>query len=571
MQNTKPFDALEDAEPLPVAVGQALTLRTALEDGVSLQTAKQIDLVTETVYDLEGYPFYHLTIAGYGLRGFWETVDTFSEGGQYWLAATGATKARSILSFQGEGTDLLRTLRDTKAAMGVKPKRIVAASMTVLYLQDAQGRLWAPGAQKPAEVSAVQAAREQYTLARKRNNDPEFARKLKEGWDALLAEKKDAPGPRPSSQTNFLTAGFIKPDGTLDVSKAIDSIGTYTKPMAQVDNPERVSLQYNQEMWACEGWWIFCTTVYSKKVLLPSQQNQINNTPYPQKWDVYNQMLPNYPGTFLGNLQSASDWYRDPAGFKLDDWAPTGQIFANAPLGCGPNSFIRLVTWYWKNNNTYGSSLGQPNWYGLSYNSFTPSIGYNGLQIPADREVGYRMTTPVSNCQLCGLPGQSSFNWSPEIAAKMGTKYFAGGGLTHPNGVESGGNSWLIDRGSSWRVRSSMYAIDSRLAWTSSSIIGWISWSQWTWRTADIVRSAIGSRNVPIAFAHAIPNTVGFGGHYQPSMQYKVYTRAENAIVLVELNIDTDFSVSGGSVSVSPGMYAITDPYSNYGGAYGIY
>lgn len=569
MQNTKPFDALEGAEPLPVAVGQALTLRTALEDGVSLQTAKQIDLVTETVYDLEGYPFYHLTIAGYGLRGFWETVDTFSEGGQYWLAATGATKARSILSFQGEGADLLRSLRDTKAAMGAKPKRIVGASMTVLYLQDAQGRLWSLGAQKPVETSSVQAAREQYTLARKRNNDPEFARKLKEDWDALLAEKKDAPGPRPSSQTNFLTAGFIKPDGTLDVSKAIDSIGTYTKPMAQVDNSDHVSLQYNQEMWACEGWWIFCTTVYSKKVLLPSQQNQINNTPYPQKWDVYHQMIPDYWGTFLGNDQWASQWNRNPEGFKLDDWLPTGQLFSDAPLGCGPASFIRLVSWYWKNNGTYGSSLQQPSWYGLSYNSnFAASTGYNGWPIAKDREIGFRMTAPVSNCQFCGLPGQSSFNWSPEIAAKMGTKFFVNGGLTHPNGVESGGNSWLIDRGSNWRVRSSMYAIDSRLAWTSSSIIGWVSWSQWTWRTADIVRSAIGSRNVPIAFAHAIPNTAGFGGHYQPSMQYKVYTRVENAIVLVELNMDT---FKGTSNYIPQGMYSITDSYLNYGGAYGIY
>jgi len=286
MQSAKPFDALEGAEPLPVAVGQALTLRTALEDGVSLQAAKRIDLVTETVYDLEGFPFYHLTIAGYGLKSFWETVDNFSEGGQYWLAATGATKARSILSFQAEGTDLLRTLRDSKAAMGETPKRMVAASMTVLYLQDNQGRLWLLGTQKPAERSSVQAARDQYALARKRNNDPEFARKLKEDWDALLAEKKDAPGPRPSSQTNFLTAGFVQPDGTLNVEKALSSIGSLTKPLAQVDDPNRVNLQYNQEMWACEGWWIFCTTVYSKKVLLPSQQNQINNTPYPQKWGV---------------------------------------------------------------------------------------------------------------------------------------------------------------------------------------------------------------------------------------------------------------------------------------------
>lgn len=47
-------------------------------------------------------------------------------------------------------------------------------------------------------------------------------------------------------------------------------------------------------------------------------------------------------------------------------------------------------------------------------------------------------------------------------------------------------------------------------------------------------------------------------------MQYKVYTRVENAIVLVELKAD----IFPGMTS---GLFSITDPYLNYGGAYGIY
>ncbi|WP_297859056.1 hypothetical protein [Meiothermus sp.] len=98
---------------MPLALAQALTLGMKVSaGGVSLQEAKDLKFVDETVYDLSDKPLHHLVLMGPETTDLWGTLQNPKP--THALYAVGATDKRSFFSFILPAGSF-KSLSDTRA------------------------------------------------------------------------------------------------------------------------------------------------------------------------------------------------------------------------------------------------------------------------------------------------------------------------------------------------------------------------------------------------------------------------------------------------------------------------
>ncbi len=255
-----PNSSLSDGEPVSVALAQALTLGMKVSaGGVSLQEAKDLKLVNETVYDLSEKPLHHLVLVGPETRDFWATITSPKEG--HALYAIGATDKRSFFSFIMPAGSF-KSLSQTRAKAG-SFARFLSPAAGILYLEDRAGRVWdVATATEVAPEQLEQGRQAQRVLIEQRQKDG-ILDKVKEDWDRLRAE---------ASKKGLAQSGGLPtldevtlPNGSLDVRKLVEALEAQKAARG-------VSANYTNERAWCMGWFLGGHGLRQRGAERPQQQ-----------------------------------------------------------------------------------------------------------------------------------------------------------------------------------------------------------------------------------------------------------------------------------------------------------
>ncbi|MBF6596500.1 MAG: hypothetical protein IVW51_18900 [Thermaceae bacterium] len=553
---------LTQAKPIPVAFGQALALKDKLESGLSLQAAKNLKMATEVVYDLQGTPFYNLTVAVLNLPKwgkFWDVINTYDPGLKYTLYGTGASDVRSIYDFEFSN-NLAEKLKAVRAVAG-SYQRLVSPSGARLYLEDASGGLWEVWSAQPVPQAAVEQDKRDYQKLKKGFEDnPQLAQETKQAWKDVMGDNNAPTPPTPQSTDLVSWKTFTQTDGTLDVSgltQTLESKGASIQRQGQ-----GVSAQSDYKY--CIGF--LCTTSIFAHVLGRNDIDNYNwdnpvNDPvlnddisYGDPWGNNQNVVYNYPYSYQP-APSGGNFTPTPFGpgttWGMRDIAPTGIVFQPYAInGCGAQTFTRLMGWYYMNR---GVTAGYGSKEALALDMNRPVQADNA---PAGIYEPY----------ISRIMGAGSYHGWQTAISPYGL--FGQGG-----GFIAGGNAWLNERSVGRQLVGQMYFDPT--GWIGVNALAPfrpldVGFNSLTWNVHFNIRAAIHDRSEPAIalYREQYPanwkDPFGWGGHYGLIFAYKNYTNPLYVDVYAWIsyreggnpsgwvNITNRWETMGGVVSLQP-------------------
>jgi len=557
-------DVLFQAKPIPVAFAQALALKDKLEGGVSLQAAKNLKMATEVVYDLQGTPFYNLTITSLNppkWGSFWEVVNSYDSSQKYTLYGTGGSDVRSIYNFEFYNS-LVERLRAIRAMAG-SYQRLVSPSGARLYLQDASGRFWEVWSGRPVPQAVIDQDQQSYQkLKQDFQNSPQLVKETKDAWKAVMGDSSAPPIPQSMDAVSWKR--FTQADGSLDIAGLAQTLESRGASVQR----QGVSAQGDYKY--CIGF--LCTTSIFAHVLGRNDTDNYN-------WDnpVNDPVLNNdiSYGDPWGNNQDVTYTYNNPYGVNgVPQSAPSGGNFSSTPFGpgtawglrdiagtgrvftpysingCGAQTFTRLMGWFYMNKGI--------------------TAGYGSKeQLALDLNRPVRADNAASNI------------YEPYITKIMGGGSYAGkqtaitpyGLFGQGGGFIAGANAWLNEKNVGRLMGGQMYLDPT--GWIGVNVLAPfrpvdLGFNQLTWNVHFNIRAAIHDRAEPAValyrevYSPPIQDPLGWGGHYGLIFAYKNYTNPlyvdvyawisyrENSDPSGWVNITNRWETMGGVVSLQP-------------------
>lgn len=564
---TSDYNVLEAARPVPVVATQGLGLMHRMDDGLTISSAAStsLDLVTLEATDFDGHPFVHITFSAPGpINNIWDYArtlntdlwaDTDPQDSPYGTIITGASTARSPISFMSNDLELLLDFNLTLHALGGENRldRIIAATPTTLLMLDTNGTYWDTTFAQPVDPNELDNAIAQYEQVRDENNRPEVLQQLASHWKQVLSTQPDeiTPASGPSITMDALT----DPDGTLNVTAALQALEQQQTISGQrVDSRTPVCVPFL--------WWKICHTVEIGSIS-DSKQAHING----------------------GALQS-------PGAFGLHEQfnmpvCIVGGTKANAPAGCGPTAFASLLWRDWVEGETY---------LGLTYEEEAPVAptppgpGNPPTDDPGDGGGVWRCIINPDHCRVtvptipnptpppgddpvpiyCGgnprvcstVPfAQSAADRDdrdpngllaalmepdargvPLLSQHMGACYFVSGSMVTPGNFVNGANAFLMSDGKQAASRGVGNRI--RLTGNTSYLLGNALNASFK---ATMLRDQIGKNdNTMVALYWPKGVISNSGAHYSPIRQYRITSGGTYLLPDVAiLATDTDYTHPG--------------------------
>jgi hypothetical protein len=323
------------------------------------------------------------------------------------ITVVGAAPHRPPVNMIAQDHGLLASLRAAIAALGgtAQLERVVAASPTAFLLEDRKGNYWDVETQSLVPADVIAERRAEIAEQMRRPEALEEAGRLREEWDAHLA---DAP-----SDDTSTPAAFARPDGNLDLARAVvathlnDSAALLTVPTltpAEAEQAERTGhgFAYKGED-QCHRRWFFGWRTTCYPVELGYISNDARKAHYP----------------------------RQTAAFTLPRCIVGGNV-ANVSQGCGPAAFTSLVWRAWQDGMDFPSLRGfsrdpRPHWKDTPYPT---ANGGSGFGANMEHVLGVAFSREMSTC----TPDRSQ-------------------GLTLPNLFHGGANRWLQKEGVPLRLQ----------------------------------------------------------------------------------------------------------------------
>ncbi|WP_156103600.1 hypothetical protein [Deinococcus sp. YIM 77859] len=458
--------------------------------GLSGQAIEETGIRSVLVNDLDGQPFYWLTI-----RGPKDSADFWAAAAQADtpVTATGATTDRNLLAFEfGPGfADRLLALR---ARLG--DVELVSPQGQVIYATHA-GRTY--DVQTGQEVSAEQLKRDHEVYAELKAGylkDTAAQQALHEAW-AQVGEEMGA-----------LSSGSVDGQGNLVAGQAL--LATPARGQG-----EQLSAQTSLDQDPAD--WGFLNRIKSRAgiagsglngyVAMKTHPQQVASWKALQTADLGNEQQANsYP--YYQTLPPEGKWGMrlfNPFNGQIANWEEYGQP-VGARLGCVPTAVIRAIG----ANALAGGKSGQ------MVDDLRTALGWNGYDgiNEAVQKMRRKASEPV---QADSVPAGY---YEPRISQMMGAGEFEGGTLVTPHGFGDGIQSVLnilLGQGK-YRTEGVIKAQIPMLGGMESSPT--FDFNSYTRLVRDAVRRGINEDGNSVMFLYS---SGGGGGHMSISHAYRAY------------------------------------------------
>lgn len=525
---------LQQAKPIDKVYGQALTIKNALNDRVSLQSLSTKQASSTLVYDLYDQPFYQMNLlAENDLTDFWDALKASVENGQHVkITLTGASDIRNLTALD-TGDQFAAKLNALQAQLGQNFK-LYSPRGSVIYAR--QGNQFYDLNGIKVSDEQIQEDRAVYSgLVEQISQDSAFLNATRELWKSMQ-----------SSQTGGLSASgldpanFKKDQGNLNIS-------AFTKAAQKTGV---IQAQDAADYIGCQGF--LCNVVMRAKIrqIGVPKDSYLENPSLHPSWfsikdgDFNNQQNPFTDSYLLSNLITTT---------SKDKWALRSANPFNSPVfnyaltGCAATAYMRLLTVNERVDPDLNTLLRKA--------TVIDGKGYTTAQW---------LSRPVKADNVGG-----DF-YEPYLTQRMGGGEFMGGTLITPNGFNAGANLANSELGIS-----NVYKVIGTgfFKVTGNSALGNVlgvsaslsnDFNHLTWVTNATVRQTIGEQSRPVVYLYSIGGTNGYSGHYTIAHAYRTWDNWAYSDVYV-YNDGTEKILGGPS-----GWINITNRWDTYGGAYGL-
>lgn len=226
-----------------VAAAQFVSLRSRMESGLPLATARNVNMSNLLAEDVYGEPFIYLVFVSprpidnlytYGLTADsskWEDAQNTLDDTPWSTHYIGASNIRDVDYATLLDLDYLVTLADTVQSLGGENNvaRLVAFSPTGIVIETTSGTFVDPSNGRVLSESEVTMATETYNQLQQEIDDAGLLPLIRQGWLCAF-DSSECGEPDPKLDTrgeppyNFDVAALTQADGTLDIPTAANEI-----------------------------------------------------------------------------------------------------------------------------------------------------------------------------------------------------------------------------------------------------------------------------------------------------------------------------------------------------------
>lgn len=526
-----------------VAQAQALVLNNTLRtQSLSMQAIEETAIRSVLIKDLDGQPFYWLTVRGpHDSADFWAAVAQADTP----VTATGASTDRNLLAFEF-GPNFADNLLSLQERLG--EIELVSPQGQVIYVVHA-GKTY--DVQNGQEVSAEQLKRDREIYSELKAGylkDTSAQQALHEAWASVAAEL--AP----------LSVNSVDPQGNLIAGQAVRTLQSADGALTA-----QTSIDYDPADWgflnriksragiAGSGLYGYAAMQSDPKQVIPWQALQNS--------DLGNeQQASSFP--YFQTLPNGGSWGMrlfNPFNNQIANWEEYGNP-VGARLGCVPTAVIRAIG----ANAIAGGKSSQ------MAADLRATLGLYSYESPeaAVKKMQLKASEPV---QADSVPAGY---YEPRISQMMGAGEFQGGTLVTPHGFRDGIQPVLNMLLGTGKYRTEGI-IKAQIPTMGSMESSWsFDFNTYTRDVRDAVRRGINEDGNSVMFLYS---SGGGSGHMSISHAYRAYEYSGGYTdVFLFMSNQGNYTATNGAIYTGKGdpfvgdWINVTNRWAAYGGAVAI-